>query len=240
VVTAPTLVANYESSSWFTAGSPVNITGVSASVGDVLVANYADYNYNGTEVVTFANTVTAQTWTKYTATAGTALNDVFLQQASAIAGAVLSSVTVSETGTAADVPGGSVVRFSGSDGIGAAARLTGNGVAQPSLSITTTFDNSAIVYVIADWAATTGTPTHRTVNGFTPTAGNGQQLSYATNASNGTLIVAYIPDAGTAGAKAVGITAPATGDCLVVALEVRGTGAAAAIPPNLTMAPIRR
>jgi hypothetical protein len=34
---------------------------------------------------------------------------------------------------------------------------------------------------------------------------------------------AYIADAGAAGAKSVGISAPATGDCQIIAVEVRGS-----------------
>jgi hypothetical protein len=137
------------------------------------------------------------------------------------------------------VRGVDVAQFTGSDGIGATATQSGNGTAAVSLSITTTFANSAVVYLFADWSATdASTRTHRTVNGFTPSAGNGQEVTYFRNTTDWAVVVAYIPDAGAAGAKTVGLTTPSTGRWLGTAVEVRGS-AGAALPPIIVMPPRR-
>jgi hypothetical protein len=76
-----------------------------------------------------------------------------------------------------------------------------------SQAITTTQDNSAIVYVGADWTATDGaTRTWRTINGITPTSGKwpGEGLLPRVRFTQYTVYTGYWNDAGAAGSKTTG------------------------------------
>jgi hypothetical protein len=119
---------------------------------------------------------------------------------------------------------GTALLFRGSDGVGAAGS-TNNGTASgaPSFNLTTLQDNSGIVVVVADWSAIDGAVrTWRTVNGITPTAANGFERSYARNAAAVTYYAAYYPDAGAAGVKTVGLSAPSTMRYVICAVEIKG------------------
>lgn len=119
---------------------------------------------------------------------------------------------------------GTALLFRGSDGVGAATSTNnGTGSGAPSLNITTTQDNSAIVVVVVDWNAVDGASrVWSTVNGITPTAGNGYERSYNLDAARGTYYVAYYPDAGAAGVKTVGLSAPSTQRYVICAVEIKG------------------
>lgn len=225
MATPPTFVADYEGSSWLTTTSPKTTGAFNGAAGDVLVSMLADASDSNNENYTWTSSPT-ETWTENAETTGTLNADVLLQTATTILTAVRTGMTVTvtrTTGVTTDPYNHVVAHFTGSNGIGNATRLTGTGVAAPSFAFFTNFHNSAIVYVISDWAATDGTTrTHRTVNGFTPTAGNGQELVYFRDASWYTVYAAYIPDAGNAGSKTIGISAPAGGDCLIAAVEIQG------------------
>lgn len=245
MATPPTYVADFEATAgWATStASPAARTtsAFNGSLGDVLVAfsTLASQRASNTQTVTSSP---VETWTKGTLTNGTTDGDVALQPSTTVLTAARTGMTVTSTITYVGttlVSGADVLQFSGTAGIGAKATQAGNGTAAVSLSITTTFDNSAIAYLFADWSATdAATRTHRTVNGFTPTAGNGQEVTYYRDTTNWTVVVAYIPDAGAAGAKTVGLTTPSTGRWLGAAVEVQGS-AAAAIPPIIVMPPRR-
>lgn len=114
------------------------------------------------------------------------------------------------------------LRFTGSAGVGASSK-TNNASGAPSLGLTTSFANSAIVCGIGDWSNQAGAQTWRTVNGITPTAGNGGERLYSFQASHYVSSVAYWSDAGAAGAKTVGETAPTGQKYSIAAVEVRGT-----------------
>jgi hypothetical protein len=119
--------------------------------------------------------------------------------------------------------GVSVNRWKNAFGIGAAIsanNAAGSGV--PSVAITTTQANSAIDVVSVDWNAVDGASrVWLTVNSFTPTAGNGE-LTYARAVSLGTAYGAYWPDAGAAGSKTVGLSAPGGQRFAICAVEVFG------------------
>jgi hypothetical protein len=117
--------------------------------------------------------------------------------------------------------GGGVQNFRGSDGVGASSSTTGSG--GPSLSLTTTQANSAIVVASSDWNAVDGTTrTWRTVNSLTPTAGNGLERSYVLLGGGFAEYAAYYSDAGTAAAKTVGLSAPTGQAYSIGAVEVKG------------------
>lgn len=115
-----------------------------------------------------------------------------------------------------------VLTFSGSDGVGASSKSNGSG--GPTLNITTTADNSAICVIVADWNAASGaTRTWRTVNSIAPSAGNGHEKTYFTDGANYSVYGAVYPDAGTAGVKTVGLSAPTGMKYTIIAVEIKGT-----------------
>lgn len=150
------------------------------------------------------------------------------------------------TGGGTHLFGSDALRFSGSDGVGASAKTNVTSGA-PSLNITTTQDNSAICVVVTDWNATDGASrTWRTVNSITPSAGNGYERVYFFDSSRATAYVAYYPDAGAAGLKTVGLSAPTGQKYSIVAVEIKGTAGASATwlpqpgrrrPPTLRVLP---
>jgi hypothetical protein len=98
-------------------------------------------------------------------------------------------------------------------------------------SITTTAANSAVVVMFADWDANSDVTTSRvwqTINGNTPTSGNGMELTYAYVNGAYTVFGAYYPDVAAAGAKSVGLASGSpnagsgTRHIAFVAIEVQG------------------
>lgn len=113
--------------------------------------------------------------------------------------------------------------FRNHGGYGASSKTNVSGAA-PSLSLTTTQDNSAIVVVNGDWNAIDGASrTWRTVNSITPTAGNNLERTYFHDSSRYTAYAAYYNDAGTAGSKTIGLSAPGSQKYSIAAIEVKGT-----------------
>ena len=108
-----------------------------------------------------------------------------------------------------------ILRFSGSNGIGASANNSASNGA-PTLSLTTTQNNSAIVMLVLDWNGTSGARTYRTTN-----AGSFTEQSYY-QAGQWTVQGGYYANAGTAGAKTLGISAPSGQKYTIVAMEILG------------------
>jgi hypothetical protein len=129
----------------------------------------------------------------------------------------------SRTGAINNLYIGTALLFRSSDGVGAATSTNnGTGTGAPSVGITTQQDNSAIVAVIGDWTAATTTRTWLTVNGITPTVANGFERSYFSDGAHMGYYVAYWPDAGAAGLKTVGLSAPSTMRYVICAVEIKG------------------
>jgi hypothetical protein len=112
----------------------------------------------------------------------------------------------------------------GSDGIGASAKGNVNNNV-PSVNITTTQVNSALMVISADWNALTGARTWRTVNGITPTAGNTLETTYVADSGVYTVYAARYDDAGTVASKTVGLTAPTAEKYSCMVVEVKGSTA---------------
>lgn len=235
---APTFVGAYATALNSTT-TPKSTAAFDVAVGDVLVAALADSQFNASENFTFSNSGTALTWTEQTQATAVAGNDAFAQTATAVPAGAQTGITgtvTRVTGVATDFYGAIVARFSNATLVGtASARSTAPDTTSPyQLAITTLLANSAIVYLMVDFNALDfAARVHTTVNGYTPTSGNGQEIGYARNVAQNTACWAYIPDAGAAGAKTVGMTGPASGDCLLVAVEVGGVASAAARPRNV-------
>jgi hypothetical protein len=117
--------------------------------------------------------------------------------------------------------GGNVFTFRNSDGVGASNKAQTTGA--PSVNVTTTQPNSAIVVVNGDWDADDGASrTWRTAD-----AGALTEQSYNRVIGNYTIYIGYHADAGAVGAKAVGLSAPSAQTYTVAAVEVKGTAGGA-------------
>lgn len=224
---APTFVAEYENTQgWGTSTTPKTVS-VTTAAGDVLVILAAMESAISGHTVNLPTGGTPTYQNEELAGSGDFQSIARID--TAVAGITAQTYTLNQTAANASNLhwGFTAVRFSGSDGIGA-AESAAVADAAPSLAITTLQDNSAIVVISIDWEAADGASrTWRTVNGFTPTAGNGQELVYFLGTQYA-VYVAYYPDAGAAGAKTVGLTAPAGQDYTIAAVEIKGRAGALA------------
>lgn len=144
---------------------------------------------------------------------------VALYTATAAGGAITSTLTIAGGGGNPVKAGLAVLQFTGSDGIGAKNTASGTS-GTPSVSLTTTQDNSAVVMVVGDWAALTGTSTFSNVN-TAPV----EVVDYADGTNYGAHI-AYWPDVGAAGAKTFAMSAPSGQNWTAQVIEVKGSAAA--------------
>lgn len=88
----------------------------------------------------------------------------------------------------------------------------------PSVSLTTTQANSAIVVIVSDWNAGSGTQTFTNNFSGTPTA----LTDYPGDGARYGVAIAYFPDAGAVGSKTVGMSAPTGQKWTIIAIEVKG------------------
>jgi hypothetical protein len=215
MATPPTFVAEYEAV-WNSNSSP-RTQSVTVAADDVLVVlavsedasttlatpSGGGLTYTLRQSVVVSSYTTAYVWTAQSATSQT--------------------FDVSITASGGGQFGFNVLRFSGSDGIGGSSK-TNVASGAPSLAITTTGANSAVMSISGDWAAVDGTSrTWRTVNGITPTSGNGGERTYHRDSAHYAVYAAYWSDAGAAGSKTVGVSAPSGQKYAIVAVEVLGT-----------------
>jgi hypothetical protein len=146
--------------------------------------------------------------------------------------------TLSVTKTGSGVWGFVALVFRGSDGFGASN--VGSGTSGgPSLGLTTTQADSAIVAISSDWNAADGASrTWRTVDGITPTLGNGLEKNYFRDSIHyATYAALWNGASAAAGAKTVGLSAPTGQKWSTVAVEVKGTASAQAPPRPPVIAP---
>lgn len=216
-MTAPTLVTSDDTAGWTTTTSPKTTSAIAgAQSGDLLVivavgenqAQTLDTPTGGGFVYTLQRSVVA---TNYTT--------IYLWTAPVTS---TGSVTVSIARTGGTGRWGMHASlWRGSSGVGATA--VANTTGAPSLSITTTGANSAILAVNGDWNATSGARTWRTVNSITPAAGSGE-LVYMLDTGRYSASVADWSDAGAPGAQTVGLTAPTGQQYAIAAVEILGSG----------------
>lgn len=218
MATLPTFVQEAETA-WDTTTNPKTTASFNVVAGDILVGCVIGEN-EITSPFTFAGG--SLTWAN-----PQAIDTTSFCGAGAFTSTVDSTKSMTTSATATSVAGGehfgqNTLTFRDSDGIGASSKTT-NANGAPSLSITTQTDNSAIVVFVGDWNSLSGASrTWRTVNGVTPTAANGYEKSYLDDGNRYTLYVAYYPDAGAAGAKTVGLSAPTGQAYSIIAVEVKG------------------
>lgn len=233
MATAPTFVSEQETA--LNTTTPKNVgASMSALNGDILVEAGGSENNNSTLGTPTGGTSVTRTL-REEESAGSPGNraTAYIWTAPITSDQTLTPSFNRSAGTGKFI--GTALLFRGSDGVGA-TNSTNNGDAgsgAPSLSITTTANNSAIVVVVMDWNAVDGASrTWRTVNSITPTSGNGYERSYVFDSAACTYYAAYYPDAGTAGAKTVGLSAPSTMSYVICAVEIKG---ATPIPNKIIM-----
>lgn len=217
MATPPTFVAAYEpASNWANTTTPKTAS-TTVVAGDLLVC--------------VGGTADAAT-TLATPTGGTSLTWT-LRQSHVLAShsglwAWTAPVVTSETFSASIVRAGNtsnfwgfeIFRFSNHGGLGTTTKGSNSAGGAPLLNITTTGDNSAIVYVSGDWNAVDGTVrTYRTLPGTLT------ETSYFRDASQWGLYAGYYADAGATGVKGTGISAPTGQEDTIIAVEVLGTTA---------------
>lgn len=212
---APTFVAEYETV-WNTTTTPKTVS-VTTAVGDVLVViGMAEGRLATLGTPTGG---TGLTWTLRQEVTATPPEDWATAKVwTAVATtAETFNLSIARAGTAQQW-GWIAMRWSGSDGVGASSKTNVSGGA-PSLGLTTTGDNSAICVGNSDWNAIDGASrTWRTVNGAAAT-----EQAYFRSSTSYALYAGRHNDAGTAGAKTVGLSAPSGQKYSIVAVEVLGT-----------------
>lgn len=108
--------------------------------------------------------------------------------------------------------GSDCLKFSGSDGIGASNKASGSGAA-PTLNLMTSGDNSSIVVFNGDWNALNGARTWR---------GAVTEQSYFNDTNHYTIYGGYLPNAGAAGVKTMGLSTPTGQIYSLIAVEILG------------------
>lgn len=228
-INPPTFVAEYEVPDWTTTTSPKTVT-LDTLPGDRLVLLGLTETDTGTLDTPTGNGLT------YTLVQSLELSQYccgYIWTATDPNGGEGWTLSVGRTGTLQF--GFTAVVFRGSDGFGASAKVNVLSGA-PSLNVVTSGHNSGIVCINGDWNTLDGSSrVWRTVNGVAPTSGNGHELVYVLG--NSAFYAAKWPDAGGAGTKTVGMTAPMGQKYTILAVEVFGTTPAVSFLP---VHPVRR
>lgn len=212
-VTAPTFVAQYATVFNSSTSPKTAMSAVSINTGDVLIGVGAHENDQGA-----ALNITENGSASWVAAQASTLYSYCETRGWSYTATASESLTVTFTKSSAFF-GGNVVRFSGTDGVGASAINNGSS-GTPSVSITTTQANSAIVVIATDWNASTGTQTFTSSGGAgSPTALTG----YVGDNNHYGVAIAYYADAGAVGSKTVGMSDPTNQKWVIIAVEVKGT-----------------
>lgn len=153
----------------------------------------------------------------------------FLYTATSAGGSITSSVNSSSSSN--NCMGIAVLQFTGSDGIGNANTASGTS-GTPSVQLTTSQTDSAVVMLVTDWSAVTGTSTFPVVNGSTPV----EVVDYADGANYG-VHIAYWPNVGASGVqRTYSMSAPSGQNWTAQVIEVKGTvGGGSSTPVMLMM-----
>lgn len=223
---APTLVSTTHSTNFGVSSTAKSTPAVSWNAGDLIVVTAI----TGDNTITLTNPPTA-TGLTFAILTGYPTNTAsrmkhYVWQATAGAG---GSQAIAATASIADFGGLSVRVWRNHNGVGA----IGTPVQAQSITLTTTGANSAIDAAWSSWNQATGARTYLTTVA-TPT-----EDGYIDNGTYGTSGWFYHPDAGAAGSKNVGLSAPTLANNLFTAIEILAAAAAAPLP-DLVMGPPRR
>jgi hypothetical protein len=224
-VTAPTVVATYigqtsGSVQWASTAQPKTTPTFNGDLGDILVVLNADANEHTNDNYGYSAS-SGDTLTAGAETTGAPNADAVAQIATGVLAANRTGMTVSANRIGGDaVPNNIIVgQFRASGGIGATL-ATGrlNNAGGPSFSFTTTQDDAAIFFVMVDWSAIDSAYSYRSVNGSAPT-----EIAQFHDGVNYGVAALLVPNAGSAGAKTLGLSSPTTGTWVGAAVEILGT-----------------
>lgn len=224
VTTAPTFVAEYETA-FNTSTSPKTTASFNAVAGDYLICVGLSEDANF-PLSTPTNTQGALTWSLKQSIVVSSYCTNYIWTAPVTS--TMTGMTVSNARASGHF-GINVLHYRDSDGIGTSVKANASGA--PSISITASA-NSALITSVSDWNAVSGASrTWRTINVAAT------EQSYVLDAGLYGIYVARYTDAGTAGSKTAGLSAPTGMKYSVIALEVLGK-TTATIPQGIASASI--
>lgn len=216
MIVAPTFISENETS-WATSTSPKTTAAISANSSDLLVA--ITMVEDNTDVSISDNSSLSWTLHQDVNVSGNSRCKVW----SASVPSTTTTLTVSFTlASGTSLFGGNVFVWRGSSGVGASAKANTASSGAPSLSLTTTQDNSAIITADADRNAFNGSATWRTINSITPSGGGTcPECTAFRDGAHYTVVAAHYTNVGTAGSKTTGISSPSH-KYSIVSVEVKG------------------
>lgn len=221
MATKPQKIATGGSSAWNNATTPKTVS-VTVEVGDVIVTYGVIEGQATSSSDTLAITGGGETWSTAVKVNVAAFTHVSIQTTIATI-AQTFNVSCAHTGNTGLFYGFNVTVWRRSTGIGTPVK-TNTTSGAPSLAITTVTDNATIVVYNGDWSNQDGTSrVWLTINSVTPSAANGLEIDYSFNASHYVVYGAYWDDAGAAGSKTVGLSAPGSQKYSIVAVEVKSS-----------------
>lgn len=223
MATAPT-VAEVAETSWAASPTSVNSGSLTYATGDkvVILGGTGD----AASTLTIAKSAGTATFGSFTqrqviSTVGSAYASVWDVDVTA-GGTATITLTKSAGG---NLIGASFFKVSAgtSDGYDTSAKAA-IATGAPTLTYSTLSDNCALLVFVTDWNAADGTTrTWRSVNGSPAT-----ETTYFRDASNWTVYAGIHPDAGAAGSKTVGLSAPTGPKYSEVSIAIKGTAAGGA------------
>jgi hypothetical protein len=225
---APTIAEAVETAWNVPAVTPPTSAAFTPLANSILVALGGSANNDATARTVAFTSNPALTWTqrRFLYTPSGSFSPIVASTAQEGATGVSKTVTMTWSAAAPSGSNGFVVfKVSSHTGVGASAVSTGPQTNTPTISITTTQDNSAVALLMFDWGA--NALTARTW--LQPSGASAFVETVAANVSGQwTNYGGYYPDMGAAGTKTIGLSAPTSGTWTVVAVEVKGTATATA------------
>lgn len=221
MATPPTLISGSLITSFANATTPKNPGNPVVQTGDTLLAYAVGEDSNGGDD-NLSVTGGGLVWTLAQRVKVAAFTTVAAWTTTAVSNTTITDMAFASAGLPAVFFGGGLLQYRGSDGVGVSAQNNNNALA-PSVSANTQQANSALVAIIGDWSAQDGAArTWLTVNGVTPTAGNGAEKLYFRDAVHYAVYAAVWSDAGAIGSKTVGLSAPGGQTFSIVEVEIKG------------------
>lgn len=225
---APPTFVSYSDGSGFSGVTNPRTVSVTTQTGDrIVVAAEVENGNTPTTTAPSGNGNTFALVINQPSATNNAIGRVAVWTATEVSGATYNVSCPKPTGDTGVHWGFEVWVWRDSDGFGATAST---GSAASTLAVTTQQDNSALCVGISDWNAVDGaTRTRRTVNG-----GTGTERTYYRDSARYAVYAMDYGDAGTAGSKTVGYSAPTGQQTALGVVEVLGTagGAPAAATPE--------
>jgi hypothetical protein len=207
-ITAPSFIAEAEASWTSTAAN--RYLSLSVETGDVLVA-YGMAENSGNPLTISGG----PTWTLREQSTTNQYGEAYVWTGS-VASAGTANIRCTRT-SGSERWGCGVLQFRGSSGIGASSKTT-CATCAPSLGLTTTQSNSAIVVVNNDWNAGSGAS-----RAWRTGAGPFTETTYMQSSGDYTVYGGFHADAASAGAFTLGLSAPNGQKATTVAVEVKGS-----------------